>query len=161
MTNEQVICGGGLIFALILSIISISTPGWIYYDSTIPSTNKISGYSKGLFYSINSEGQKQEILKGDAEKVAMAFLIMADIIILCGIVASGMSAFDKNDKKRGRVGALLALLAGVFIMTGMACYTGIQADSVESARVDWGYSFALGWTSMCVCILSGILGLMV
>ncbi|XP_039265862.1 uncharacterized protein LOC120341423 [Styela clava] len=142
--------GGGLVFALIFDIIALSTPGWIYVN---PSSCTNCDYAQGLFQNV-SGNTTTETIRGDAEKVAISFQIMGDVILICAAIALCIGGGKKGQEVVGKVGGVLSFVAGIFIMIGVASYTGLYASFVEEKNVDWGYSFAFAWTASCICIIA-------
>ncbi|XP_039264484.1 uncharacterized protein LOC120340315 [Styela clava] len=137
--------GGGLAIGLIFNVIALSTPGWIYTNT----------YSVGLF-ALKTGDVTTDVIKGDAEKVCIAFNVMGDVILLCGAIAALIAGGKEGKEVIGKVGGVLSILAGIFIMIGMATYTGLKSGVVSIPSVDWGYSFAFGWVSFCLAIIGGI-----
>nr|XP_039266062.1 uncharacterized protein LOC120341593 [Styela clava] len=137
--------GGGLVIAMIFNVVALATPGWIYTTS----------FSVGLFKRKVGDATL-DVNRGDAEKVCIAFNVMGDAILLCGAIAALIAGREEGKEVIGKVGAALSIVAGIFIMIGMATYTGLYSEVVSVPNVTWGYSFAFGWISFCLAIIGGV-----
>nr|XP_039265940.1 epithelial membrane protein 2-like [Styela clava] len=141
--------GGGLLFALCFNLIALATPGWIYTPVS----------AQGLFQVV-SGGVWANVPKGNAEKVAIAFNIMGDVILLCGAIGALIGGAKKEKGSAfGTFGGVLSLLGGVLIMIGLASYTGLYADTVSLSNVSWGYSFVFAWVSFALAIIGGVISI--
>lgn len=144
----------GIVFfsiAFLINIFAVATPAWIY-DRDLST-------SSGLF-QIVSDSASVSINRDEAENSALAFSIIADILLICAIAAAAVGYAKKSTGLIGRLGGIIGLVAALFIVTGMSIYTGLRVSGIDFELFLWGYSFALGWVSFCLAFIGGISAVM-
>ncbi|XP_002128949.2 uncharacterized protein LOC100186803 [Ciona intestinalis] len=136
------------IFALIISIVAVATPGWL--DD-----------GRGVFLSCNGTLSIQtcsNVLGDDKMSFVTSILLLIGIVsIFCGLIF--FIVFIKNNKKNFGLsaGVIYAIAVAGIVVGGTVFTVGyINQTTVQGGVTNFGYSYYLAWGSAALCIIASV-----